>query len=544
MGQAVAAISRSTFITNSAAEVYKKTLFSQVDDCREYFIENYGISKMSLNKEEFDDVFSIMLDDVDVHFKMFDTFGRGKVNVFEVFAGAYMFSQEPLHGLDAKLDACFKLFDFDESNSLNEVEMELMFEAVLMGLSKISKISLPYASVVVQYVTQIFEEFNRDPNSGCVSLAELKQWLSGRPDMLTFLGNFMDARLICQMKQLVEEATLRALALFKEAATTEGGTGCNELSHDQTKKLLYELDGTPPTDKETTALIQLLASCGAGAKVSKEHFQAAIEPWLAFGVLDTDGSRSLDAEELKALMWIAEGIDTPEPFEKAVTSALVELDTDGNNTVDRLEWIQYNCVFDPTTGCVKPACQLRDEFEQLDVDKSGNISALEMEQILKKTMDALIEKAVEEGRKISQSSHNILRTMINNAASDLVDLMDSSGNGVVEWNEFRMHQRIVSERVKQLRDFVMHLVDQDEAEGIHEFEFRKGESMKVLTGLEQPLESQDIVSHHQQHPTSKTSKKPASSISAKSKAGKKTGTGTKTKTPSSPPKPTLNKKVA
>lgn len=143
-----------------------------------------------------------------------------------------------------------------------------------------------------------------------------------------------------------------------------------------------------------------------------------------------------------------------------------------------------------------------------------------------------------------KSSHNILRTMINNAASDLVDLMDSSGNGVVEWNEFRMHQRIVSERVKQLRDFVMHLVDQDEAEGIHEFEFRKGESMKVLTGLEQPLESQDIVSHHQQHPTSKTSKKPASSISAKSKAGKKTGTGTKTKTPSSPPKPTLNKKVA
>mmetsp|Transcript_23778 Transcript_23778/g.30808 ORF Transcript_23778/g.30808 Transcript_23778/m.30808 type:complete len:504 (-) Transcript_23778:285-1796(-) len=423
--------------------------------------------------EEFDDIFSIMLRDVEAHFKMFDTFGRGRLNVFEVFAGAYMFSQESLHGLDAKIESCFELFDFDGSGSLNEVELELMFEAVLMGMSKISKIVLPYSTVVTEYVGEIFDDLHKNKESDSVSLGELKQWVSEQKQILDFFSHFMDARLIIQMKQKVEAALEKALKKFKEAAIAEGASDGKGLSLEGTKKLLNEVEGTPPTEAEIKALSDLLASVGASPQVSEAQFIVTIEPWLAFGVLDEDGSRTLDVEELKALMWIAEGIDTPEPFEKAVTSAMVEMDVDDSKTVDRLEWIQYNCIFDPTTGCVRPAKQLKADFEELDTDGSGNISAIEMEQIIRKALDDIIKKAMEEGRTLSQSSQNILKTMVNNSSNELIDLLDSSGNGMVEWNEFRVHQTIVSEKVKEIRDFVMHLVDQDEAEGITKFEQQK-----------------------------------------------------------------------
>ncbi|CAM9966452.1 unnamed protein product, partial [Heterosigma akashiwo] len=439
------------------AEEYKHTEFDQVHDCRQYFVENYGISKMTLNLEEFDDVFSIILGDTEAHFNLFDSFQRGKVNIFEVFAGAYMFSEEKLHGLDAKIESCFELFDFDESGNLNEVELELMFEAIIMGISKISKIPLPYASVVSDYVARLFQDSGKDSSMDSITLGELKQWVSEQAELLAMVGKFTDARLIVMMKKKVDEGLARAMQEF-DAAAAEEPEADGRVALERTAAMLSALPGTPATEGEVRSLRELLASVCGQARVGREQYRAAVEPWVAFGVMDEDGSRALDEQELKALMWIAEGVDTPEPFDKAVRAAVAQMDRDGSGQIDRLEWITFNTLFDPTTGCVRPGRAIKADFEALDTDGSGNISAIEMSQILKKALAGVAEKAAEEGRAISASSEKIWAVMVSEAAAELVDLMDASGNGMVEYDEFRRHQVAVSAKVKQLRDFALRLV--------------------------------------------------------------------------------------
>ncbi|CAM9966584.1 unnamed protein product, partial [Heterosigma akashiwo] len=233
--------------------------------------------------------------------------------------------------------------------------------------------------------------------------------------------------------------------------------------------MLSALPGTPATEGEVRSLRELLASVCGQARVGREQYRAAVEPWVAFGVMNEDGthedgSRALDEQELKALIWITEGVDTPEPFEKAVRAAVARMDRDGSGQIDRLEWITFNTFFDPTTGCVRPGRAIKAEFEALDTDGSGNLSPSEMSQILKKVLAGVAEKAAEEGRAISASSEKIWAVMVSEAAAELVDLMDCSGNGMIEYCEFRRHQVAVSAKVKQLRDFALRLVAQDEQE--------------------------------------------------------------------------------
>ena len=123
---------QKTVSTRKIAAVYKSLTFDAVDECRQIFFDFYGKAKMNVNQEEFDEIFGAMFLDTEAHFKVFAD-NDGRINVFEVFSGAYLLSTEPLHWLDSKIEACFRIFDFDLSNSLNMVEFELLIEACLNG---------------------------------------------------------------------------------------------------------------------------------------------------------------------------------------------------------------------------------------------------------------------------------------------------------------------------------------------------------------------------------------------------------------------------
>ena len=131
-------------------------------------------------------MFGPLFHDTSTHHKLF------KGRVFHVFAASYLFSQEEFKGLDSKVEALFGLFDFDDNNSLNRVEMEMLFECVTEAIHKVTCTSHPNRGCEQTLVRRCFRDVQ--PKTGEVSLEEFQQWLAHQADIVQFLSQFMNAR--------------------------------------------------------------------------------------------------------------------------------------------------------------------------------------------------------------------------------------------------------------------------------------------------------------------------------------------------------------
>jgi hypothetical protein len=69
--------------------------------------ESQGGDKMTLNMDEFDEVFSLICQDPSEHFKLFDTWQIGKVDALEVLAVTIVFSKSTM---EDKISLLFNLY--------------------------------------------------------------------------------------------------------------------------------------------------------------------------------------------------------------------------------------------------------------------------------------------------------------------------------------------------------------------------------------------------------------------------------------------------
>ena len=63
-----------------------------------------------------------------------------------------------------------------------------------------------------------------------------------------------------------------------------------------------------------------------------------LNAWSSFSATDINHDNSLDISELKVLIWL---IENEEPDEIRVRKYMKQIDADGNNIIDRIEWIKY-----------------------------------------------------------------------------------------------------------------------------------------------------------------------------------------------------------
>lgn len=131
-------------------------------------------------------MFGPIFHDTAPHYKLF------KGRVFHVFAAAYLFSTEQFKGLDSKVEALFGLFDFDNNNCLNRVEMEMLFECVTEAIHKVTKTKHPNRGCELTLVRRCFRDVS--PGGGEVKIHEFQDWLGHQEDIIQYLDQFINAR--------------------------------------------------------------------------------------------------------------------------------------------------------------------------------------------------------------------------------------------------------------------------------------------------------------------------------------------------------------
>jgi Ca2+-binding EF-hand superfamily protein len=150
------------------------------------------------------------------------------------------------------------------------------------------------------------------------------------------------------MPVLSPETIEFATELFNEADTDKSGTiNMAELKVAATEIAEY-LEMPPPTDAEITARMDILDTDGDGVVSLEEFlmFMAGIKVLLVcramFQAVDTDGSGSIDAKELGALLtsiYEAEGLEPPS--DEKVAEMLQELDESGDGVIDFMEFCSF-----------------------------------------------------------------------------------------------------------------------------------------------------------------------------------------------------------
>ena len=86
---------------------YNRMTFEEIAECRDCFCDLHESSTFYLDQDEFEDVFSPIFDDCQMHHDLFE--GR----VFYVFAAGYLFAKKENHSFNTKIEMLFDLFDFD-----------------------------------------------------------------------------------------------------------------------------------------------------------------------------------------------------------------------------------------------------------------------------------------------------------------------------------------------------------------------------------------------------------------------------------------------
>ncbi|KAH8056293.1 hypothetical protein JL722_7598 [Aureococcus anophagefferens] len=485
-------------IHSELTQEYKDATHAVIAECFDELVVTFGgglLTKFTLNEEEFD-----------LHFLIWETEDHHEdgaqdgpmANVFHVFCALFLLSQEELHSLDTKIDEIHTLFDFDKSGGLNRVELECLFQACVEGLARATGTKAPLNSATISSnADDMCDAYGITMDGSCeVSVSMLREWVAGREDIIAYLSEFTEAHTVVGYQRKVEEAFERVTASFVAEAQGEPP----EIDVDKLAKIVRELPGSPPTEEEIQTFIKLLDESGGSVEqdgmVSFDEFADAILPWISFGVVDDDGTGELSPDELKLLIWISGGDNTPEPG------------------------------YDPATGAMKFSKAAKDMFAKMDADGSSEISAKEIKEIfakdgagkeceipnfkgsylgrfpLAKEIGVALENMESEAHCcFSQSSRDALQVLMMNAGNEVADLIDEDHSGMIEWDEFYAHSATIAAKQEKIREYAKVLLVQD---------------MRERPEARRPRASVMV-----RNPSSKSAKKSAGSSPSKAAGGRR-----------------------
>jgi len=119
--------------------------------------------------------------------------------------------------------------------------------------------------------------------------------------------------------------------------------------------------------------------------IEKTQFEKVMGVWSTFTCNDINNDNELDVNEIKMMWWLLDG---KKPINAKLEREIRIMDSDGNGTIDRLEWLSYLCspkVPGQETLGSKDYYdfELRENFEQADSDKDGLINQKDIISLIK-----------------------------------------------------------------------------------------------------------------------------------------------------------------
>ncbi|TMW59197.1 hypothetical protein Poli38472_007342 [Pythium oligandrum] len=465
--------------------------------------------KMTVNEEEFDEIFSLICQDPAEHFSLFDSWSLGKVDVMEVFAVIIVYCKSPFA---VKIPLLFDLFDFDHSQEISQTELVLLMLCATRGLCKVVGLERPDTVELELIAQSAFGSIDRDHNNQ-ISLSELTYWITHEPSLMHYLKRFACTRLIydnqqqydTMMKQLCDSFVQFSAAVSSMAAALEDQAA--GLRH---RKQLGCTVGTcaevikrhiPQTEpQELTYLIQAMQSAMQRhyppnghhpdpGIISLDVFCIVVSSYVAFVVADEDHQRLIDLKELKILLWLVHG---KEPTPPIVTSFMQSLDRDENGALNAVEWVSYAVENDARTGDLALSTQLQLLFTLSDRNGDAVLSIQELINGLRPILLEALMKSVgvpprtprlpnaqsdsgEHGadgyasteqdeleldpvmaalRSRRQSQVETIQSLIAVLANELMEVMDKNQSRRIEWFEFRQHLDYLHKRIDETKTYI------------------------------------------------------------------------------------------
>eukprot|EP00743_Colponemidia_sp_Colp-15_P000580 GILK01000650.1.p1 GENE.GILK01000650.1~~GILK01000650.1.p1 ORF type:complete len:348 (-),score=74.69 GILK01000650.1:82-1086(-) len=312
-------------INDDLLRSYRNTILHELDDSYQAWIEQG--QKMGLTKYEFAQILGLTQEVVE-HFDLFDTDHNGLVDAFEVFCGSAVFSRGELQ---EKAKFVFNLFDFNNNQRISLVELIMLLQAICRGVSKLAKLAEPGQQELEEWATKAFRFLQKD-DSERMSLSDFTRWADSDQEVKNYIDCFTHSYDPAEADAVCQRLKNTQAGLFRDIYDPETKTASVDDFDDVFKR---SMGG--PSDEEFEQLVQVLDK-KHNRRVHIYDFLEAMDAWNAFDAADVNGDRVLNIKELGLLLWLR---DKKEPSEAKTREMMLKLDTNRNQTIERMEWVQF-----------------------------------------------------------------------------------------------------------------------------------------------------------------------------------------------------------
>ncbi|KAG6616220.1 putative EF hand containing protein [Phytophthora cinnamomi] len=459
--------------------------------------------KMTVTPEEFDDVFSLICQDPQEHFALFDSWEVGKVvDVMEVFAVIIVYCDAMI---EEKVPLLFDLFDFDHSKEMSQDELVLLMLCTTRGLCKVVGMPRPATDSLEALATDAFAHIDAD-RSGQISLEEFSKWILHEQSAMAYLAKFANTRVIYENQvqyDLMMKEICTAFMNFSEAdAANDGKEGQQTLlcSEEFCEEMIQRY--CPATEKhEITVLLRAMKAImakntketnpledydttptdKAHTMISMDAFFLVISPYAAFLAADDDGEHSINIKELKILIWLLRG---SEPSQAVVDSFMKSLDDNRDGFLSAAEWVSYALETNKETGSQSFANQIHLLFATADLNGDAVLSLSELEIGLRSIFADHLDRvksapkpeaaappesaweeltAPERVERRRRSQFSSITSLVAELAKEIMQELDGNESQRIEWYEFRQHLDYLEQRVMDTKAYIQeHVLDPED----------------------------------------------------------------------------------
>ena len=170
----------NTGLTRPTIKFLRGITLSKIFECYAYYESRYA-PESKLNKDDFDDIFSPVLNDTEVFFEKYEI--GGFADFYEAYTAMTMFSKGEFN---TKIKSLYKIYDIDESGEIDREELKIFLKSGILGLCRLLKISIPMDNEISSFSYNCFKQMDVD-RSGTIEYDEFETWIRNSDEIQDFL---------------------------------------------------------------------------------------------------------------------------------------------------------------------------------------------------------------------------------------------------------------------------------------------------------------------------------------------------------------------
>lgn len=358
----------------------KKKRFTEIAQILENLHDLFPLNN-TLSYPEFEEVFTDFFPDPSAFFELLQNSRSlsGVIDIYECIASIVMFSGEEY---EEKLRFIFFLFDFNNSQKIEEKELVLSFQSTIRGLCKLVNLPVPSLEEIEEIAKKLFDTIDYD-KSKTIEFEEFKSWILDNYEIQDFLLKYTGTQTFENAQRRFNFFFIKYKSIYSKVAG-ESAEECDL----ESLLIVLKKDNSYFSQEDSYATLskalidttrdhfETKTSCSMIRKVA---YHDVMRAWAAFTATDINNDGNVDKDELRFLIYAYDG-RKPDIFR--IEQELKIMDKDGSGQITREEWIRFLSTDPNNSGQRIFRSNLRALFINHDKDNSGILSKKELYNLL------------------------------------------------------------------------------------------------------------------------------------------------------------------